>query len=284
MLQILRSSPVLIGSIVFVIIVTLVCGVVALMMRHAGQSLRPIVWFAGFMTLIAVPQIVYHAWSAVLLHRAEQPLMAALDVLAQPYPGIEARAAAIRTLFGADTDPAFVQDARQTFGDALAGADVARLAIFPNGETALIARLPGASAATDAWVAWLRVTGLNQRGEGDSKRGYSVKRPAGDRVHARPTGSLLGVWTGADDEAISRRMVAGGFQPQPRALPFSNTTMALVLAIYLLLIVLYFFKGTSWAGMKITRIILITGATLALSQCGSLRKLSPYEVWRSANV
>ena len=264
MLQLLRSSPTLIGIVAFVVIAAFVCGALVLMMRRAGQSLRPIMWFAGFLALVGVPQIVYHVWSTVLLHRAEKPRMAALDVLAQPYPDIDARAAEIKTLFGADTNPALVQDVRQTFGDALAKADVARLAMYPSGETALIARLPGASAATDAWVNWLRVSGLNEGGEGDSERGYTVTRPAGDRVHAAPIGSLLGVWSAADDETIRRRMVAGGFRPHRKAhlagtttgdapeiaLPISGTTMALAMPFYLLIVVAYFFKGASWASGK----------------------------------
>ncbi len=264
MVQVLRSSPVLIAIVVFLVIATVVCGSIALMMRKSGQSLRPIAWLAGFMALVGVPQVIYHVGSAVLLHRAEQPRMAALDVLAQTYPDVAARGAAIKQLFGADTDPALVQDARGIFGDALAKADVARLAMFPSGETALIARLTGASEATDAWVDWLRVSGLNHGGEGDSERGYTVTRPAGDRAHAMPVGSLLCVWTGGDDETIRRRMVAGGFRPHRKAhlagtttgdapetaLPVSGKAMALGLPLYLLIVVGYFFKGAAWASGK----------------------------------
>jgi hypothetical protein len=104
-------------------------------------------------------------------------------------------------LFGPDADPQLISDVRAAYGDVFAAAEFAQFAVLPNGETVLLARFKNSSAAEKAWVNYLRVAGLQSGGKGDSHRGYAVTRPVGDRVYALPFGSMLGVWTGANDAA-----------------------------------------------------------------------------------
>src|SRR5207344_2584124 len=97
-------------------------------------------------------------------------------------------------------DPQLIVDARQMMGEAFAQAEFAQFAALPNGDTVLLARFKGYTAAEKAWVAYLRETGLGQlKGEGDSQRGYLVTRPVGDRAYALHMDNMVGIWTGKDD-------------------------------------------------------------------------------------
>lgn len=193
-----------------------------------------------------------------------------------------ARSADAQSLFGPDADPQLIIDARPMFGEAFATAELAQFAPLPNGDTVLLARFKSSSAAEKAWVNYLRASGLNQLGgTGDSQRGYVVTRPVGDRAYALHFGNMVGVWTGKDDAAIRARMIAGGFEI-PRRAPLANVEatsrrqesssdalvadsqtnhrqatgaslprIALItagLAVYLFIVVFYFFKGAAWAG------------------------------------
>ena len=42
----------------------MVCGIIALLMKRDGLSLRPILWFAGFMFLVGGPQFLAHLYLA----------------------------------------------------------------------------------------------------------------------------------------------------------------------------------------------------------------------------
>ncbi len=230
-----------------------VCAVLGLIMGRSGASLRPIYWFAGFFALVVVPQFFGHLYNAIHTTRVE--------AVRNP--------ADAKSIFGADVDPHFVTDARAAFGDVFGQAESAQLAVLPSGETVLIAKFNGYSKAEKAWVNYLSVSGLNQiKGEGDSQRGFAVTRPSGDRAYVLHMSNMVGIWTAKDDETIRKRMLAGGFEIPRRAplaeIPASGATEeekrstsnrslpipVLVggMAIYLLLIVLYFFKGAAWAG------------------------------------
>lgn len=260
MLQLFRSNPGLIVSLALIAGGSLVCLLIGLMMARSGASLRPIIWFAGFFALVVVPQFAGHLWRAVSHMKANAPHIVAMETLSNSSDA-EARSAAVKLLFGPDADPQLVIDARPAFGDAFDKAGIAAFASLPDGDTVLLARFNGYSDAEKAWFYHLRNTGLNQLGgKGDSQRGYSVTRPVGDRAYVLHLRDMVGVWTGADDAAIRKRMAAGGFEvpwraplaegkvsgtasSQPRA-----GLMIAAFAVYLFLVVLYFFKGAAWAG------------------------------------
>lgn len=232
----------------------LVLSLVGLMMSRAGVSLRPITWMGGLMLLVVAPQLVVHTWDAVRSARVDAPREAALSSDDAP----------LEQLFGPDVDPGLILDARGTMPDVLGDAEAARFAVFPSGESVMLARFRSPRAAERAWVAYLAATGLRDNVEGDSQRGFAGTRPAGDRAYVLPMRSMIGVWTGANDATIRARMAAGGFAP-PRNAPLEGESPALagaepagsglplranlaIVFVTLIIVVPYFFKGASWAG------------------------------------
>lgn len=272
MTQILRTNPGLLISLALLAGGVSVSILVGLLMARSGASLRPIYWFAGFFALIVVPQVIGHFYKALQTTKAEAPRAAAMEQIASTTNANSAtRNEDAKSLFGPDADPQLISDVRQAYGEVFANAELAQFAALPNGETALLARFSGYSAAEKAWVNYLRVSGLNQlSGKGDSQRGYAVTRPVGDRAYVLHFGNMVGIWTGKDDSAIRSRMMAGGFEIPRRAplnhspetenstasakspsKPKSPITVALIaaaLVVYMFIVVLYFFKGSAWAG------------------------------------
>lgn len=273
-LQLLRAHLGLSISLALLVGGALICVLMGLLMSRSGASLRPIYWFAGFFSLVVIPQVLGHGYRALRTRNAEAPLAAALARLGEATPAAAAdRAADARSLFGPDADPQLISDVRSSYGEVFSGAQFAQFAVLPDGGTALLARFPSDSAAQKAWVDYLRVAGLQSVGQGDSERGYSVSRPVGDRLYALPFGTLLGVWTGRDDAAIRRRMAAAGIEVPGRAplepaassaagagggqagsaVPrtaniLRSALLAGAIAVYGLVVILYFFKGVAWAG------------------------------------
>lgn len=274
LMNLLRASPALLVGVLLLVGALGVCLLLGWRLAAAGASVRPIVWFGGFFLLVVLPLFLGSLHQARETLRSEAPRIGALsEVLEAQDP--TARQAAARRLFGPDADASLVRDARDLAGEVLTGAQIARFATVPTGETVLLARFDGSLAAEKAWVGYLRHAGLNQMsGEGDSQRGYVVTRPVGDRVYALHLGNLLGVWTAPNDAMIRRRMMAGGFavprraplasSPEPgvpggeagRLTPlpsgesrgWSVPVLVGVLSVYLVVVILFFFKGAAWAG------------------------------------
>lgn len=275
MIQLLRANIGLSISLALLGAGIFVCTILGFIMARSGVSLRPIYWFAGFFALVVFPQVIGHFYKALHTTKTEAPRAAALEQLSAPAndsTNAAARSMDAKSLFGPDADPQLISDVRAAYGEVFADADFAQFAVLPNGETVLLARFKNSSAAEKAWVNYLRVAGLQAGGKGDSHRGYAVTRPVGDRVYALPFGTMLGVWTGTDDATIRARMLAGGFEIPRRAplgdLGASNTIVsgnaasassqpksplriALIsfgVAVYTLIVVAYFFKGSAWSG------------------------------------
>lgn len=245
-----------------------VLGGFALTMARSGQSLRPLVWFAGFFLLIVGPQLAFHVARALRAQRADAARARADAILeAATDRDSAAPSASAPHWSGTAVGVAMVNDVRAAFGDVFAAAESAEFAVLPDGETVLFARFRGWKAAESAWVAYLQATGLaGLGGTGDSQRGWVVTRPVGDRLYALHFDNCVGVWTAADDAAIRRRMLAGGFA-LPRRAPLAGAETAssgvtpsrtgrgvpgwllgLALGAYGLGVVAFFFKGAAWAG------------------------------------
>jgi hypothetical protein len=265
MLPLFRANPGLAISLGLLGGGLLVSALLGFIMARSGASLRPIYWFASLFPLVVGPQVAFHFHGALQTVRDEARHTAALEQLATP-TGINAAARRedATCLFGPDADPQLISDVSRAYGDVFTNARSAQFAMLPEGGTVLLAHFKSSGAAEDAWVAYLRTSGLNQLGgEGDSQRGYVVTRPVGDRAFILHSGTMLGVWTGRDDAAIRGRMIAGGFDI-PRRAPLGGATPAVTtnapsarmapafigvgIALYLLVVVLYFFKGSAWAG------------------------------------
>jgi hypothetical protein len=284
MFQLFRNSPGLLITLILLLGGAAVCLLLGTMMKRMGASHRPILWFAGFFMLVVVPQFAGNLVLSLSSLRADAPRREALSKLATD-PDPAARDAAAQLLFGPDAGSASTTDARAIFGDAFSQAEDARFAILPGGETVLLARFGAYSAAENAWVTYLRVTGLNQlEGQGDSQRGLLVTRPNGEKVYALHFQNSVGVWTGPDDASIRKRMAAGGFRvpwrapldplptvatsetpdanpapgvsaPQPGWMAtlssrWGGPALLALLSAYLFVVVLYYFKGAAWAGTK----------------------------------
>lgn len=286
MSRILHTNPgVLIWLVLFGIGAAVLMSI-GLMASRSGQSLRPIYWFAGLLLLIGVPQFLAHLYIAIAGLKDSGPREAALQTVLTVQDR-ETRRESARFLFGPDADPDLIVDLRSRFGEAMAKANVAAFASLPGGETVLLARFNSYSAAEKGWVEYLRHSGLSGlKGAGDSQRGYVVTRPSGDRAYALHMLDMLGVWTGPDDAAIRRRMAAGGFitpkraplaalpegveaEPQPGSAKVTSKSPSTIaggralrqpslfgsvpvvtasIAVFVFVVVLYFFKGAAWAG------------------------------------
>lgn len=270
MLALFRTNPGLLVGVILIAMSTLLLGSFGFWMARSGASLRPIIWMGGFFALIIVPQFIGHLVIAVRRMRAEAPRAAAMGAAQSGPSTVETRRAAVASWAGSDVDPALVSDARTVFGEVFARAETAQFAVLPRGESVLFARFPGTLAAEKAWVGYLQSTGLALLGgKGDSQRGWAVTRPTGDRVFALHFGTCVGVWTGPDDLAIRRRMLAGGFEIPRRApldgrelveaelpeaarpkfvAPIWKVLMGVALAAYVVFLAAYFCRGSSWAG------------------------------------
>ncbi len=311
MIQLLRANIGLSISLALLGAGFLVCTLVGFIMARSGVSLRPIYWFAGFFALIVIPQIAGHFYKALHTTQSEAPRAAALEQLATPAndsTSTAARAMDAKSLFGPDADPQLISDVRAAYGEVFADADFAQFAVVPNGETVLLARFKNSSDAEKAWVNYLRVSGLQAGGKGDSHRGYAITRPVGDRVYALPFGTMLGVWTAASDAKIRARMLAGGFEiPRNAPLgeadaanakesggagstarqPKSPLRIALIgfgLAVYTLIVVAYFFKGSAWSGTYRAKpgVTPVTASELA-NRLEAINKLDvPFQIERGS--
>lgn len=309
MLQLLRANIGLSISLGLLAAGMIVCTIIGSIMARSGVSLRSIYWFGGFFALIVVPQVVGHFYKAVQTTKVEAPRTAALEQRAEPSnTNAATRSQDVKSLFGPDVDPQLISDVRAAYGDAFADAEFAQFAVLPNGETVLLARFTSASAAETAWVNYLRLAGLQTGGKGDSQRGYAITRPVGDRVYALPFGTILGVWTGANDTTIRARMMAGGFDI-PRRAPLgddgadnSNTSannasaarkptsplrIALTVAalvVYGFIVVAYYFKGAAWAGTSPAKPgVAPLGAGEVTQRLESINELDvPFQIERGA--
>ena len=230
MIQLLRTNPGLAISFALLGGGALVCMLVGFFMARGGASLRPIYWFAGFFALVVLPQCIGHLWMATKAVKENAPRNLALEQLAD-HADAEARQSAVKLLFGRDADALLLTDARPLFGDAFEQAEYAQFATLPNGDTVLLARFKGYSAAEKGWFYYLRNTGLNQLGgQGDSQRGYAVTRPVGDRAYVIHMNTMVGVWTGKDDASIRQRMLVGGFKI-PRRAPLAAVAAGILPAV-----------------------------------------------------
>lgn len=224
--------------------------IVAVSMARSGVSPRPAYWFAGMFALVVLPQVLGHGWMAM---RAGGDVPAAV---AAPSSLVE------EPSLGPDVDPSLVSDLRRVPGGPFAGAERARFAVLPQGQSVLLARFADAEAAARAASDYLRLSGLGASlSDRDVRQGKAAARATGDRAYVLLRDRWFGVWTGPDDDAIRHRLVASGLDVPQDAPPAGHSTTstfpatppwigvaAAALALYLFAIVLFFFKGAAWAG------------------------------------
>ncbi len=254
---ILQANPSLIVALALCLGIPLVLTLVALIMRSAGVSLRPIV----FMAVLVLPIVT--VFLADSLMRAQRPG-------AEPESPInltvrDGRFAERDKIFGAGIGDAYMRDAKAVFPEFFSEAEVAELAIVGTGETILAARFPTAAATKRASAALWQTFQISNK-SGDETRGWrGYRRKNSDYIELLSTGRHLFFWTALkEDDAAARRAAsfaalglagktAENTAPlfpalQPLARLFESSAVKVAGIVFMVL--LYsasFFKGAAWA-------------------------------------
>jgi hypothetical protein len=220
------------GALIWAAIFTvtaIVCFAVGLQMKRAGMSTRPIWWFAGFMLLVGGPQFAYHLWSAL------RPEPAARSFTGE------------QQIFGSGVDLDLIRDMRPAFGPVFAEAGLAKMAVRRTGESITVARFADAQNAAAAVDDYLRFLGLAASARPAAQGGMFAAR-ANDVIVARAVGPWFIAWAGASEEQIAGRQRELGLGSVPDEGRPSGAMMAVAVLLLTILAVVYFFKGTAWAG------------------------------------
>lgn len=256
------SHPALLVMGLLVAIASLVLGLIAFLMWRRGASLRPVIWFAVFFGLIVGPQAAWHGavaagfvadlptWTpaADLPRDPTAPLTATVVEADLAHDGTQFLAP--QRVFGPDVDTDLVRDSRLLLGRFLDAAEIAQHASYATGETMLVARLATPDAARQARDVWLMTMGI-PRIRVDVA---TLDRPVGDRARVAVAGRTLFAWTAPDDATLDRRLASipavrvGPAGPAPGApAPPPLRWILAGAALNVLLVVLWFFKGITWA-------------------------------------
>ncbi|HEY5755337.1 MAG TPA: hypothetical protein VIU34_05910 [Steroidobacter sp.] len=228
------------------LVAALVLTAVALLMRSAGLSLRPVVFFGVFFAIICVPQLLGHAAMALwpkAKPAVDEAAIAGVDAFTHP-----------EWIFGSELDQARLQDARPIFVEALSGAEVAQLLIRFSGETAVAARFADDEAArVGAAALWTMFSPRNTSGNDTTT--FGTRTPIGDKIALQRLGRAVFLWTGPDRAAIEARMrqarvMTTPVDTRPAWITAFESWRVAGVAIVLLVIAasLWFLKGAAWAG------------------------------------
>jgi hypothetical protein len=267
------ESPVLIGVGLFLGISLLLALLLGILIRRTGGSLKPLVFFFGFLAIIAVPQMVVHLLDAFVHAR---------QVRQQPIEGATANPATATVtanglqpvsweiVFGPNADPSLITDAKNALEYVLSDALEARMSFSATGETALAARFGNAEAAA---VALNRYGSFFQFAQvsGSDLGGWTARRfnGQGEWNHVVAAGNELYAWSGSSREIVeanrvralgplatesaSARVVTtsqGGAPSKAEVstrLSSNRPAMSAFLVINLTLAVFWFFKGSAWS-------------------------------------
>jgi hypothetical protein len=267
LLQAFVEYPVLIGVGLFLAISIFLAVLLGLLMRRVGVSLKPLVFFFGFLAIIAVPQMVVHLLDAFVHARQvrQRPTERAT---------VSPAVAAQRTLqpvswdivFGPNADPSLITDAKRGLGDILGNALEAKISFNAAGESALAARFANAEAAK---VALNRYGSFFQFAQvtGSDEAGWTARRfnGQGEWNHVVTVGNELYAWSGSTKEGVEVNRVrafgplsakAGSAASASNAsskmqvstrLSSNWRAMTGFLVINLALAVFWFFKGSAWS-------------------------------------
>lgn len=240
---------------------------IALLMRRAGLSLKPLGWFAGFMALVLLPQLIGHSLNAYMTQPATAPANKTASASLAAAGEIDYRNP--QKLFGAKAAGVIAIDGRATASGILHPADQPKYYVLPGGETLLIGRFASPADARNAIERFLAEARLRDHGRSDGDGGFSAQRGANDIVYARAYGDLFTVWSGPSPAAISELQALAGFTGAANNVKLNqsadqpdwlNTSLTRVISTasglavilvslggYLLIVVGYFFKGIAWA-------------------------------------
>lgn len=262
--------PVVIGIGLFLAISLLLALLLGVLMRRAGVSLKPLIFFFGFLAIIAVPQAVVHLFDAFAhsrqIRQNPKPEATASAATAAPSP---LQPVTWDIVFGPNADPSLITDAKRGLDYILSDAIEAKISFTAAGESALAARF----ANTDAAAAALNRYGSFfqfAQATGSDAVGWTARRfnGQGEWNHVVAAGNELYAWSGSTKENVERNRIRalGAF---PEKANSANATasssgapsktqvstrlasnwraMTAFLIINLLLAVFWFFKGSAWS-------------------------------------
>jgi hypothetical protein len=271
----IRDNPQAAAVGVGLAITTLVIAVLAFSMHRTGASLRPIVWFAGFMAVIGGPQAVVHLLDHFASRRVPARQVSARQ-LPPPHEGIAADASRLSPVpwievFGPKADPALIVDAKRGLEAILHEALDAKLSFNADGDSALAARFPSAQTAAEALNLYGKFFAF-QKAHGSDEAGWTAWRSIGDWAHVVAVQTELYVWTSKSRQAViaNRERALGPLPERAEAahaarlreaharaagigpsfsgrLRASTPAMVAFLVINLVAAVFWFFKGSAWA-------------------------------------
>jgi len=263
-LSLIREAPYVAGVGLFLVATVLFAMALSFAMQHVSVGARPIVFFLGYLVIIAGPQGVLHGLDAWLGARAAAP-----SVVEDASP---ARARAVgecapipwAVVFGPDADPDLIADAKLGLEALIPDAEEAQLSFRSNGESSFAARFASperASEALDRYGAFFQFA----EASGDDSSGWTARRygGAGEWNHVVRAGRELYAWTGPTREAVLAQRVralgdiaesaANARTPNSRAanatrgLRANTGLMATFVALNLIAAVAWFFRGSAWA-------------------------------------
>jgi len=268
LLQIFREYPVVAGVGFFLLVSTFLALLLGSAMRRSGASLKPLVFFFGFVAIIGVPQASVHfldAWAHA--RQSSGPDARAASPASSPSPkGGTLKPVPWERVFGPRADPDLISDAKRGLAEILATASVAKLSFDRNGDSALAARF---GSEADAAQALNRYGTFFQFAEvsGSDEQGWTARRAGGqgEWTHVVAAGNELYAWSGASRErVVANRVRALGAitapgktarpaNPAPRQQVSSRLVgnplaMSVFVVLNLIMAVGWFFKASSWAG------------------------------------
>ena len=180
LLQAFGEYPALVGVAMFLAISILLALLFSLTMRRAGMSLKRLIFFFGFLAIIALPQGAVHLLDAFVHARQ-------VNRVPKPEPATTPAVSAPETLkpvkwdivFGPNADPTLITDAKRGLEQIVHDAVDARISFNTNGETALAARFENAEAAAAALNRYGTFFQFAQVSGSDARRldGAPVRRP-----------------------------------------------------------------------------------------------------------
>lgn len=266
-LQLFREYPAVVGIGIFLLISVGLGIFLGSLMHRAGASLKPLLFFFGFLAIVVGPQGAVHLLDA-LAHRRAVTAHAGSPPAAPP-PEIH-RVAGIppvawEQIFGPGADPSLITDARRGLATILGDATDAKLSFSATGESALAARFETTAAAAAALNRYGTFFQFAQA-TGSDAAGWTARRNQGQREwnHVVTAGSELYAWTGPTREVVvaQRTRALGPLDPKAGSAEGSSgvsktqvstrltqnvPVMTVFLVINVLLAVGWFFKASAWA-------------------------------------
>ena len=216
----------------------------AYLMSTRGVSLKPIWWFNGYLLLIGLPQLAYHAYVAALSARA--------PAAAETSPAAVSRIDSPEAFFTAPPEGATVVDIPPQSASGLFGrAEQGRMLTLRNGDTVMVFRFKSRPEAAGAVGDYLRESGLENNAESDGSGGFVIRgndrRVA--RVYARDNVLVVNSTVDTSSEAGNGGPARTTVEPikQWTASTSGKIIAASVLLVYILFVAAYFLKGTAWA-------------------------------------